>query len=109
MAYLSVSPLMDPTTAASVAEPEIFGGGDANTLLLLPQPKQKQIRLTASGMQQWRINKFDTTEHAKPTFKRVTNWYAREKEKEGGLSSYTVAKKVKLEFDGVGPSCRTLQ
>ena len=39
----------------------------------------------------------------------MTSWYAREKEKPDGLSSYAISKKVKVEFDGVGPSPRTLQ
>ena len=85
-----------------------FRGG-CNKAMLFPRPKAKQIRLTASGMQQWRINKFDATEHQKRAFKRATSWYAREKEKPDGLSSYAISKKVKVEFDGVGPSPRTLQ
>jgi hypothetical protein len=42
-------------------------------------------------------------------FKRATSWYAREKEKPDGLSSYVISKKVKVKFDGVGPSAQTLQ
>ena len=73
-------------------------------MLFVPKPTPKQIRLTATGMQQWRINKFDAIEHEKRAFKRATSWYAREKEKPDGLSSYAILKKVKVEFDGVGPS-----
>ncbi len=78
-------------------------------MLFVPKPTSKQIWCMASGMQQWRINKFDITEHEKRAFKRVTSWYAREKEKPDGLSSYAISKKVKVEFDVVGPSARTLQ
>ena len=106
---LSVSPLTEPTTpSGSSGNSETLGGG-CNEAMLFPRPKAKQIRLTASGMQQWRINKFDATEHQKRAFKRATSWYAREKEKPDGLSSYAISKKVKVEFDGVGPSPRTLQ
>ncbi len=77
--------------------------------MLFPPPKPKQIRLTATGMQQWRISKFDAMEHAKRAFKRVKSWYAREKVTGGGLSSYSISKRVKVEFGGVGPLSRTCQ
>jgi hypothetical protein len=61
------------------------------------------------GMQKWRVNKFDATNHSKHAFKRATSWYKRELEKSDGLSLREIAKRVKLEFDGVGPSAKTLQ
>jgi hypothetical protein len=68
---LSVSPLTEPTTpSGSSGNSETLGGG-CNEAMLFPRPKAKQIRLTASGMQQWRINKFDATEHQKRAFKRA--------------------------------------
>ena len=72
--------------------------------------KARQIRNTASGMQKWRVNKFDSSDHNKRAFKRATSWYDRELQKgKAGLSSYEIAKRVKLEFGGAGPSARTIQ
>ena len=76
---------------------------------IVPRPKQRQVRKTSSGMQKFRVNKFDASDHAKKAFKRATSWYAKELDKTNGLSSYQISKKVKIEFDGVGPSARTLQ
>ena len=55
------------------------------------------------------MNKFDASNHETRAFKRATSWYAEELEKKNGLSSYQISKKVKIEFNGVGPSARTLQ
>jgi hypothetical protein len=62
-------------------------------------------------MQKWRVNKFNFSEHSKHAFKRATSWYNQEVQTKGkdGLSSYEVAKRVKVEFGGVGPSARTIQ
>jgi hypothetical protein len=77
-----------------------------------PKPKAKQIRHTATGMQKWRVNKFDLPEHSKRAFQWATSWYDREVQKgKDGLSSYAykIAKRVKVEFGGAGPSARTIQ
>ncbi len=64
----------------------------------------------ASGMQKWRVNKFDSSDHNKRAFKWATSWYDRELQKgSAGLSSYKISKRVKLEFDGAGPCARTIQ
>ncbi len=57
------------------------------------------------------MNKFDLAEHGKRAFKRATSWYDKEVQTKGkdGLSSYEVAKRVKVEFSGAGPSARTIQ
>ncbi len=45
------------------------------------------------------------SEHSKRAFKRATSWYDQEVQKgKDGLSSYEVAKRVKVEFGGVGLS-----
>ncbi len=51
-------------------------------------------------MQKWRVNKFDLSDHSKRAFKRATSWYNKEVQTKGkdGLSSYEVAKRVKVEF-----------
>ncbi len=40
--------------------------------------------------------------------KRPTKWYAREKNKPGGLSSYQIAEKVKKEYDSFRPHPATI-
>ncbi len=73
-----------------------------------PKPKQRLIRKSAGGMQKFRINKLATSDHAKRALKRATTWYAKEKNKTGGLSSLQIETKVKKEFDGVGPHAATI-
>ena len=60
-------------------------------------------------MQKFRINKLAASDHAKRALKRATNWYAREKNKTGGLTSIQIEAKVKKEFDGVGPHAATIR
>ncbi len=56
------------------------------------RPHVRQIRNTASGMQKWRVNKFDLSDHNKRVFKRATSWYDRELQKvSAGLSLYDQA------------------
>lgn len=105
----TLSPLTEPTprtttTTTSTAQLETTPDG-----IVAQKPKPRQIRRTASGMQKWRLNKFDATGHAKRAFKRATSWYSKELEKSDGLSSYQISKKVKMEFDGAGPSATTLR
>ena len=104
----SVSPLTEPTredNTSTLLTPSRDGDGVAH-----PKPKPRQTRLTATAMQKWRVNKFDASEHKKRAFKRAMSWYGRELEKgSDGLSSYEISKKVKREFDGVGPAPRTIQ
>ncbi len=61
-----------------------------------------------SGMQKFWINKLAASDHAKRALKRATRWYAQEKDKPGGLSLYQIEKKVKKEYDGVGPHAATI-
>ena len=56
------------------------------------------------------MNKFDLSDHNKRAFKWATSWYDWELQKgKAGLSLYKIAKRVKLEFDGAGPSAQTIQ
>ncbi len=75
------------------------------------KPKARQIQHTVTGMQKWQVNKFNLSEHSKGTFKWATSWYDQEVQTKGkdGLSSYKVAKRVKVKFSGVGPSAQTIQ
>ena len=48
-------------------------------------------------------------EHAKAAHKFATRWYANERGKPDGLSAALISEKVKKDWDGVGPSERTIQ
>ena len=74
-----------------------------------PRPKQKLMRKLAGGMQKFGINKLVVSDHAKSALKRATKWYAKEKNKTGGLSLLQIEAKVKKEFDGVGPHAATIR
>jgi hypothetical protein len=60
-------------------------------------------------VQKFRINKLAASDHAKRALKRATRWYAQEKDKPGGLSLRQIEKKVKKEYDGVGPCHTTIR
>jgi hypothetical protein len=60
-------------------------------------------------MQKVRVNKLVMSDFAKRALKRATKWYAREQNIPGGLSSYQIKKKVKLEYSGVGPNASTIR
>jgi len=105
----SLSPMTEsPRTASTTSEAV---GTQTPEREIQAKPKARQIRHTATGMQKWRVNKFDLAEHGKRAFKRATSWYDKEVQTKGkdGLSSYEVAKRVKVEFSGAGPSARTIQ
>ena len=105
LSLLSESPRTKSTAKTGTQTPERHD--DAKIQL---KPKARQIRNTASGMQKWRVNKFDSSDHNKRAFKRATSWYYRELQKgNAGLSSYEIAKRLKREFDGAGPCARTIQ
>ena len=99
----TVSPLTNPTTAVGTPmtprTPPM-----TPTTTMRPKPKQKLMRKSTVGMQKFRINNLEAPDHAKRALKRATRWYAQEKDKPGGLSLLQIAKKVKKEYDGVGPS-----
>ena len=73
-----------------------------------PPPKTKQIRRTATGMQQARVNKHNTKEHRKSAHKFATTLYAAEKNKEDGKSAAEVRDET-IEVFGVAPGVRTIQ
>jgi hypothetical protein len=70
-----------------------------------PKPKQRLIRMSVGGMQNFWFNKLATSDHAKCG---ATEWYAKEKNKTGGLLSLQIEVKAKKEFDGVGPHTITI-
>ena len=60
-------------------------------------------------MQKVHVNKLAVFDFAKRALKRAMKWYARERNIPGGLSSYQIEKKVKLEYGGVGPNASTIR
>ena len=99
----SVSSLTADTSSPSELTNSLHGKA------LFPAPKPSQERKTATAKQQQRAGKATIKNHKKRAHKRATSWYAKEKEKENGLAAETISKKVKEEFDGHGPSARTIQ
>ncbi len=57
-------------------------------------------------MQKFWTNKLAALDHAKSAFKWAMRWYAQEKDKPGGLLLHQIEKKLKNQYDGVGP-CHT--
>jgi hypothetical protein len=104
----TVSLLMNQTTSANATTsqelplpPPLTPPTPGSLLLTRSKPKTKLIRKNAWAIQMVQINKLSKWDFAKRAVKRATKWYAREKNKPGGLSSYQIAKKVKKEYDGV--------
>ncbi len=87
----SLSPLTESQTKTSTAE---TGMQTPERREIQLKPKARQIQHTASGMQKWRVNKFDLSDHDKRAFKRAMSWYDWELQKgKAGLSSYEISKK----------------
>ncbi len=80
-AATSVSSTRDSTTPRSPCMP----------LVVVPQPKEKLIQKTTRAMQKHRVSKLAKLKHMKSALKRASTWYAREKDKSDGLSSYEIA------------------
>jgi hypothetical protein len=104
----TVSPLTNQTTSANAMTSQVLSLSPPSTpptpgglQLTRLKPKAKLIRKNSWAMQKVRINKLSKWDFAKRAVKRATKWYAREKNKPGGLSSYQIAEKVKKEYDGV--------
>jgi hypothetical protein len=104
----TVSPLTNQTTSANATTSQELSLSPPSTpptpgglLSTRSKPKAKLIRKNSWGMQKMQINKLSKWDFAKRVVKRATKWYAREKNKPGGLSSYQIAEKVKKEYDGV--------
>ena len=106
MSTVRGGPSMPTTTPPRTPTTPTTPGGTRPTW---PKPKQRLIRKSAGGRQKFRINKLAASDHAKCALKIATNWYAKEKNKTGGLSSLQIEAKVKKEFDGVGPHAATIR
>ena len=79
----------------------------------VPLPKKNELRLTALSKVKSVNNKRGSGAHARAALKRATILYAAELEKAEGdspkKSADTIAEKVKKQFDGVGPSARSIR
>ena len=82
----------------------------ATALFPAPQPEEPP-RPTAQAKQKDRCHKLKVAVHAKKAHKRATSFYASELKKPKGkrLSADAISKIVKKEYDGHGPSGRSIQ
>ena len=85
---LSLLPLTQPASIALESPLKMTLARDGDSIV--QKPKQRQIRKTSSGIQKFRVNKFNASDHAKKAYKRATSWYAKELNKTNGLSSYQI-------------------
>ena len=74
-----LSPLTEPTPTTRTSTAQLETTPPHPDGIVAQQPKPRQVRMTASGMQKWRMNKFDATGHAKRAFKRATRWYSKDR------------------------------
>ncbi len=59
-------------------------------------------------MQKVQVNKLAALDFAKRALKRATKWYAREKNKPGGLLSYQIAQRVRNKYNSIGLHAATI-
>ncbi len=106
----TVSPLMNSpqrqqAASSQISTPRRSPGGSQSPK---SKPKPRLIRRNSRAIQKARVNKLAQSDFAKRALKRATKWYAREVKKEDGLSSYEISKRVKSEYDGIGPHPATI-
>ena len=94
----SVSPLTTAvtcdTTPSTPTMPSSTRSPPRSSQRLMKQkPKPKLIRRNSWAMQKVRVNKLAMSDFEKRALKRATKWYARERNRPGGLSSYQIKKK----------------
>ena len=92
--------------------PVVSNASSAVATALFPAPRPEEPpRPTAQAKQKDRCNKSKVAKHAKKAHKRATSFYASELKKPKGerLSADAVSKIVKKEYDGHGPSARSIQ
>ena len=73
-----------------------------------PRPKHPQEQKTTATKQKERAEAKNNHIHYSDAVKHATIWYAREKAKKGGILADKIAKKVKVEFEQIGSSARTI-
>jgi hypothetical protein len=112
----TVSPLTNQTISANATtsqelslSPPSMPQTPGGLLLTRSKPMAKLMRKNSRVIQKVQINKLSKWDFAKCAVKRAKKWYAREKNKPGGLSGYQIAEKVKKEYDGVGPHPATIR
>ena len=100
--------LMPTTAVSSLTDEDTINAASSATTKLFPPSTKYQERKTATSKQKSRIEKSGLKLCKKCAHKWVTLWYAKEKGKKDGLSAEVIAKKVKEESGGDGPSARTI-
>jgi hypothetical protein len=103
-------------TMTKTSIPAVSNASSAATndvvMALFPAPKPEEPpRPTAQAKQKERCHKKNVAAHAKKAHKRATSFYASElkKPKAERLSADAISKIVKKEYDGHGPSARSIQ
>ena len=99
-------------TMTKTSIPAVSNASSAVATALFPAPRPEEPpRPTAQAKQKDRCNKLKVAVHAKKAHKRATSFYASELKKPKGerLSADAVSKIVKKEYDGHGPSARSIQ
>ena len=99
-------------TMTKTSIPAVSNASSAVATALFPAPRSEEPpRPTAQAKQKDRCNKLKVAVHAKKAHKRATSFYASELKKPKGerLSADAVSKIVKKEYDGHGPSARSIQ
>ena len=71
--------------------------------------RARKMRKTSAAAQTDRRNYIRIENHKKRAWKQATSWYAEEKEKKDGFLAEHIAKEVKKNNGGFGPSARTIQ
>jgi hypothetical protein len=93
----SVSPLTTAvtrdTTPSTPTMPSSTRSTRSSPRLAKQKPMPKLIRRNSWAMQKVRVNKLTIGDFEKHVLKRATKWYARERNRPGGLSSYQIKKK----------------
>ena len=101
------------TTIATTSSASPQTTADTSTLMndLIHRPQLDQVRLTAVGKGKAVKNRKASDSHYTMALKRATRLYYEELQKpeaEERKSAYSIEKDVKQQFDGVGPSARTI-
>jgi len=112
----TVSLLTSSSESASAASSSMKSApkSKAKAPAKFPCPRKEQKRLTSVKKQKTRVEGKRARQHEKQAHKHATTWYAREMEKKQKgetetLSAAKIEALVRKDFDGVGPSARTIQ
>ena len=102
---------MTKTSIPAVSNASSAAADDVVTALFPAPRPEEPPRPTAQAKQKERCHKLKIAAHAKKAHKRATSFYASElkKPKAQRFSADAISKIVKKEYDGHGPSARSIQ